>query len=157
MARLIYLSICLPYLQYCNILWSSCTITKLQSINVCQKKLVRLILKKSRMHSASPLFKKLKLLKLCDLNNLNMAVFVFKSINELIPSPVTFVYNAPGPYNLRRNDLLNVPFTRSRQSQRFISVRGAKFWNDLSLDIRSCRTIHTLKKKLKRHYLEQYY
>ena len=108
------------------------------------------------MHSASPLFKKLKLLKLCDLNNLNMAVFVFKSINELIPSPVTFVYNAPGPYNLRRNELLHVPFTRSHQSQRFISVRGANLWNSLPLEFRSCRTVNALKKKLKNHYLEQY-
>ena len=155
-AKIIYLSIGLPYIQYCNIIWASCAISKMQSIFICQKRIIRLILKKNRYQTTSPLFKKLKLLQLHDINNLNAAQFVFKSINGLIPSPITFIHNAPGPYNLRRTDALIIPFTRSQQSKRFISIKGAELWNAIPLIIRSSLTIHNFKKKLKEHYLHQY-
>ena len=155
-AKIIYLSLCLPYLQYCNILWASGSASNLTPIFNCQKKIIRIILKKGRREPSTPLFKKLKLLKLCDVNNLNSAQFVYKSIHELIPSPISFVQQAPGPYNLRHREVLYVPFTRSKQSQRFILVRGAKLWNDLPLEMRTCRTINSFKKRLKRYYLDQY-
>ena len=136
--------------------WASCATSKMQFILSCQKRIIRLILKKNRHQPSSPLLKKLKLLHLHDINNLNAALFVFKAINDLIPSPITFIRNAPGLYNLRRSEELKIPFTRSQQSKRFISIKGAKLWNELPLNIRSSLTIHNFKKKLKEHYLQLY-
>ena len=155
-AKLIYNSICLPYLQYCNILWTSCANSKLQFIFTCQKRIIRNILRKDRWQPSAPLFKKLNILNLFDLNNLNAALFVFKSLNGLISSPITFIQQIPGPYNLRRNEALHIPFTRTNQSQRFISIRGAKLWNSLPLDVRASRTTLQCKRKLKRLFLDQY-
>ena len=144
-SRIIYLSLCLPYLQYCNTLWSSCSSSKLQFIFTAQKKIVRLILRKNRHHPSSPLFKRLNLLKLKELNEFNAVLLVYKSLNELIVSPVSFINQILGPYNLRRREPLVVPFSRSNQSQRFIAIRGANLWNELPLDIRSCLTVNSFK------------
>ena len=91
-----------------------------------------------------------------DINNLNTAIHVHKVLNNLIPSPITFEYRVVGPYNLRRGEPLTVPFVRSKQSQRFLPVRGANLWNELSHDIKSSRTLFTYKRKLKQYYLHQY-
>ena len=155
-ARMIYLSLCLPYIQYCNTIWTSCARSKLQSILTVQKKIIRFIMRKSRLQPSSPLFKKLNLLKLNELIDLNAALFVFKTINGLIPSPISFIHENPGPYNLRRIELLRISFNQSNQSQQSISSRGARLWNGLPVEIRSCRTLNCLKRNLKKHYLSQY-
>ena len=83
-------------------------------------------------------------------------IFVFKSINNLILSPIEFESRVQGPYNLRNQEPLNVPFARSNQSVRFISVRGAAHWNRLPDDIRNARTVITFKKRLKKYFISEY-
>ena len=87
-ARLIYFSIAYVYINYCNAIWASCSVSSTQQLLTTQKKIVRFIMKKKRDAPSSPLFKKLKLLKLPEINNYNTAIFVFKSLNNLIPSPI---------------------------------------------------------------------
>ena len=81
-ARTIYLSLALPYLNYCNTIWSSCSPTIMQSLFISQKKMIRLIMKKNRFETSTPLFKKLNLLKLNDINKVCNATFVYKFINS---------------------------------------------------------------------------
>ena len=81
---------------------------------------------------------------------------MYKVINNLIPSPITFEARVFGPYNLRRAEPLAVPFVRSSQSQRFLHVRGANLWNELPPEIKASRTLFTFKRKLKEYYLHQY-
>ena len=78
-AKLIYMAIALPYLNYCNTVWSSCSPSNLQRLITTQKKLIRLIAKSRRLDHTTPLFHQLNLLKLLDLNQLNTLLFVFKS------------------------------------------------------------------------------
>ena len=105
-SRMIYLSLDYSYLIYCNSVWSSCHKTVCNSLFVTQKKIIRTIMRKRRWEPSTPLFKILNLLKLDDICDLNSIIFVFKSLNELIPSPIDFVARQAGPYNLR----LNQPF-----------------------------------------------
>ena len=155
-ARMVYMALAYPYLNYCNVLWASSHNSHLHSLFITQKKLIRRIMKKHRTEPSTPLFKKLNILKLKDVNNLNAGIFVFKSLHNLIPSPINYEYRLHGPYNLRTNNQLNIPFGRSNQYQRFIEIRGAKLWNDLPIETRSARTIFTFKKKLKFYYLNTY-
>ena len=156
-SRMIYLSLAYPYLNYCNTLWSSCSPSLLQSLFVSQKKLIRLILKKNRFENSSPLFKQLNLLKLNEINSVCTALFVFKAVNNLIKSPITYTFRHLQRYNLRRMDnTIEVPFVRSGQSQRFLHVRGANLWNLIPASIRSCQTINNFKFKIKRYFLSSY-
>ena len=155
-AKLIYLTIALPYLNYCNIIWSSTSPSNLQRLYVTQKKLIRLVAKSGRIDHTTPLFKRLRLLKLKDLNELNLSLFVFKSINGLIASPINFNVRLAAHYNFRSIDPLMVPFTRSTQTKRFPHIRGASLWNGLPMYIRSSRTIQTFKKKMKDMFINSY-
>ena len=118
--------------------------------------MIRTIMKKGRMEPSSPLFKKLNLLKLEDVNNINVVKLIYKSINGLLSCPVNFVAHQAVPYNLRRIEPLAVPFVTSRQSQRFIRHKGAQLWNHLPQEIREARTFTTFKSKLKKHYISLY-
>ena len=155
-ARLLYFSIAFVHINYCNAIWSSCSPSILQSLFATQKKLIRFIMKKRRDEPSSPLFKKLKILKLPEINHLNTAIFVFKSINQLIPSPIPYQIRDLGPYNLRREDQIYVPFSRSSHSQRFLHIRGANLWNELPLELKTCRSIQSFKFNLKKHLLLRY-
>ena len=155
-SKLIYSSLAYSYLNYCNLLWSSCCKSIADPIFVTQKKIIRIICRKRRSHPSTPLFKSLKLLKLKDINDLHALIFVYKTVNGLIPSTINFTSREAGPYNLRRVEPLVVPFTHTNQSKRFIHIRGANLWNELDANIRSCRTVATFKKQIKIKFLEQY-
>ena len=111
-AKLIYYSIAYPHLNYCNIVWTSCYPTLTQSIASIQNKLIRIITKKNRWTPSAPLYHQLKVLKLADINKLNTAVFVYKSINNIVNSPIHYQYRINEGYNLCNQE--NIPFTANR-------------------------------------------
>ena len=154
--KLIYYAIGYPYLNYCNLLWASCSVTIAQSLESTQKWIIRNILNENRYEPSSPLFKQLCLLKLSDITKLNSVLFVYKTIHGVTNSSVTFVPRNVDAYELRREPSLTVPFARSNQTKRFIHIRGAITWNETPIDIRNARAIITFKKKIKQFYLSTY-
>ena len=113
-------------------------------------------MKKNRTVHSSPLFKQLKIVKLNDLCNLSTCVFVYKSLNNLLHSPIQFVFRNLVGYNLRNPPELLIPFNASRQSFMFIHNRGSTLWNELPQDIRNANTIYAFKSKLKKSYFDSY-
>ena len=155
-SRIIYLTLILPYLNYCNVVWASCPPSYLQSLTAIQNKIVRMITKSRRTAPTSPLYAQLKILTLTDIIKLSTALFVFKSLNGIIPSPIQFQPRVNGPYILRNLNPLIVPFSRSSQTQRFLHIRGATLWNTLHANVRSARTIASFKRNIKSVFLNSY-
>ena len=157
-ARILYMNIAYPYLLYGNIIWNSCYNTKILKLISCQKRLVRTIMKKERNAHTEPLFKKLNLLKLKDINKYCTALYVYKAIHNHIYSPISFRFRNVQQYGLRNNNnnYLQVPFVRLRHSQLFIHVNGPSLWNNIPLNLRLSRTLNSFKHNLKKHYLESY-
>ena len=71
-----YLSLVYPHLLYCSALWGGAYKTFLDSLFVCQKKLLRTMFNKQQYDHTSPLFKEFKLLKLHDIIYLQAGLFV---------------------------------------------------------------------------------
>ena len=155
-AKNIYYSIAYSHLNYCNIMWSSCYPSNMQALITIQKKLLRLIAKKNRWYPSTPLFWRLKLLKLNDINKLNTAIFVYNSINNLIPSPIHYQYRVLDGYNLRNQRNLAIPLHRSRQSELFVNIRGCKLWNSIPPSIREKPSIISFKYHMKQELLGAY-
>ena len=155
-AKTIYNSIAHPYLNYCNIVWSSSNPTNLLSLITIQKRLIRLIMKCNRLVPSTPLFKQLRILKLTDLNRINSAIFVYKSINNIIPSPIDFNIRVNDRYDLRDQQLLEIPPHQSKQSELFIHVRGARIWNSISPEIKNKPSVISFKNNMKKLYFELY-
>ena len=115
-----------------------------------------MILRKRRNEHSNPLFVQLNLLKLEDVCNLNICLFVFKSINDFIYCPIKFEARDIGPHDLRTREPLVVPFSRSSQTKRSVRIRGAQMWNALPDVLRTSRSVATFKAKMKRRFKEIY-
>ena len=155
-AKILYYSIVYPHINYCNIVWGSCYPSATQKLFIIQKKIVRLITYSNRWTPSSPLFSQLKVIKLPDIIKLNTALFVYKSINSLIPSPIQFQIRVVEGYNLRIQNTIEIRIFHSRQTELFIHVRGAKLWNEIPYEIRNTASIFSFKKCLNNMYLTSY-
>ena len=82
----LYNTLLLPYLNYGNIVRGNCCKTKLDSILLLQKKAVRICSHSSFLEHADPLFNKLKVLKIHDINEMQTAIFMFKHAKNVLPS-----------------------------------------------------------------------
>lgn len=69
-----------PYLSYCNITWTSTYPTRLQSIFVTQKKLVRIMTFSNYRESSKHLFTS------SEINKCFVALFVYSFFNSKLPS-----------------------------------------------------------------------
>ena len=157
-ARLLYLNIAYPYLIYGNIIWTSCYNSKILKLIRTQKRLIRIIMQKNRNTPSNPLFQRLNLLKINEINEYCTALYVYKAINNHIYSPISFRFRHNMNYALRNNNQnqLEVPFVRLSHSQLFIHVRGPNVWNNIPLTLRRSRTLHTFKRNFKKHLLNSY-
>ena len=155
-AKTIYYSIAYSYLNYCNIVWSSCHPSHLQSLINIQKKLIRLVMKRNRWSPSAPLFRELKALTLLDINKVNTLVFVYKSLNNVIRSPIDFQYRIINEYNLRNNQSLVIPLHHTKQTELFVHVRGSRLWNEIPIELRLKPNVNSFKFNLKKYYLDFY-
>ena len=92
---MIYNALILPYINYCNIIWGNCAMTKLDHMFLLQKKAVRICTKSSYLSHTDPLFNRLRIFKVYDINTLQIPIFMFKYHYEMLPPVFTnfFSYN----------------------------------------------------------------
>ena len=81
----LYNTMILPYISYCNIIWGNCAIYLLNRVLMLQKRAVRIINNDEPLTHTDPLFKKFRILKVCDINELQVAVFMYSYFNDLLP------------------------------------------------------------------------
>ena len=74
-----------PYLTYCNIVWGETSQLALNGLKCLQKRAVRLITHSQYRAPSSPIFKDICVLKIEDLHSLQLALFVYKVQNNLVP------------------------------------------------------------------------
>ena len=80
----IYYALIYPYLNYCNVIWSSTYWQHLNSVWLSQKRAIRAIsLKPPRSHT-NPLFINSKILLLPGIRLLKLGIYMFKNIQHLL-------------------------------------------------------------------------
>ena len=81
---MLYYTFIYPYITYCSSTWSSTYISNLNTIYYLQKRAVRAVTNSDyRAHTA--LFSKLKILDIFQINTLDIAKFMFRYHNNLLP------------------------------------------------------------------------
>ena len=133
-----------PYLDYCNIAWSSRDTIEFKTLFRVQKKVLRLITGRSwQTHSAS-LFKRMRILILHDINTVQVACFVYGVIHNTLPA---IFHNYLG-----KNKFIHDHFTRHNENIHIlrcntnvrafcIKIYGAEIWNSVPLNIKSAPSI----------------
>jgi hypothetical protein len=141
-----------PYLTYCNIVWGINRTTILDKLFISQKKIIRIItLSKYNAHT-KPLFAKLSVFTVYQLNDFQVACFVYRCIHNILPNKFCAMFHANNlvhSYNTR--NCLKLHTESCRLSTRLFTVRiyGVKLWNSLSDNLCNCDSFISFKRNLK--------
>lgn len=82
---MLYYSMLYPYINYCNVAWASTHPTNLESIFRLQKRALRIIFCVNRRHPSQSLFAQASILSVYQVNQLQIALFVYSAIKKLFP------------------------------------------------------------------------
>ena len=157
--RSLYQTLILPHLSYCCSVWSSATKTLLNKLVILQKRAIRHITNAYYLDSTSNLFLSLNLLKLPDLININLATIAYRATNNNLPPPFVNIFRTNKDthnYNTRQSNNIHCVLCRSNIIRFNSCNRAIDYWNSLSIDIQSCKSLACLKKTLKRNCIMNY-
>ena len=150
--KILYMSLVLPYLSYCNIVWGSAYIKTVNPLVILQKKCIRTITKSEYLAHTKPLFKSSKLLNVNQMFDFKCAQFIFKIMNtEHYPNyKLKLLQNEVNHnYNTRNRALLRPPFERLERFMHSFFNNGIRVWNILTDFVKDSKTIRTFKMKMK--------
>ena len=144
-----YHSLLLPYMSFNVIVWGSTFKTYLEPLVLQQKRIVRIIADAHYLEHTNPLFFKFKLLKFYDIYKFFVSIYMFNKIKS-------GAYMVKHSVNTRSRGMAQPVFQRLTTTQHSIDFCGPKVWNELPLHIRNIEKLHTFKKQLKQHLIDQY-
>ena len=144
-----YNSFILPYLNFNIIHWGNTNEVHLQPLVKMQKRIIRNICNADFLEHTTPLFFRLKLLKLCDISKFHACLDTHSKLQQ------GFYQSRHGLQTRYRN--LAVPkFHRLTRTQQSITFNGPLYWNQLPEEIRTISSRSSFKRRLKEHYLAEY-
>ena len=80
---MLYYTLIYPYITYCNSTWSSTYVSNLNRIYLLQKRAVRAVTNSEYRAHTAPLFTKLKILDIFQINTLDIAKFMFIHVDTI--------------------------------------------------------------------------
>ena len=155
-----YHSLFNSHLQYAILCWGSASVTSLSSLQVLQNRAIRNMTKSPRFFRLDNQYLNLRVLKVRDLYNLEVAKFMHSHFHNALPNCFVPFFREVRDFNhhdtrssRRRN--YNVQSCRTTLGQRSIRCYGPKIWNEISLDSKNLSKIR-FKKYYKNSILSEY-
>ena len=151
--RVLYNSLILPYLLYCNLIWASTYPTHIQPLFILQKKAVRIITCSPFCTHSQPLFDKLKVLTIFNIYKFQISCFVFSHLNKLLPNPLSSFLRLNLEYhnhNTRHRHDLHHKFLKYKFA---IRSQAPHIWNTIPLSLRQSLRQFNYKRLLKSYFL----
>ena len=155
----IYFTLIYPYITYCNIVWGSNYSSRLQNLHNVQKIIIRLITNSNFRESTKPLYRKLKILDLHEVNAFLTGLFTYSQRTNLLPNTFSdyFILNKHiRHHNTRSAMKLHINFHRTNYRKFSLKAKGAKLWNSLPDEVIESKSYATFKRKLKLTLLNLY-
>ena len=132
----LYISIIEPHFRYCSSVWGCCSTTYINRLQELQNRAVRMITNSAFDTPAKPLLAKLGLRSISELNENELKLITYKSLNDLAPNYLRqlLIRNSQQSCRALRNTDrdLKLPLKKFNDGQKGYSFRGAKSWNGLS-------------------------
>ena len=157
--KVLYHTLVYPYLQYCNIVWGIAKDTIIEKLFILQKRAIRLCTNSCSRTHTDPLFFKLGLLKLSDINKYQTLIFMFKYKHSILPpSCMSFVTvsNSNRAYSTRNTSYFVRSNCRTDVRKRSLAIRGPILWDALPKDAQDCVSLVKFEKTIKNLYLQNY-
>ena len=155
----IYLTLISPYLNYGILAWGNTFKMLLDSLFLIQKRAIRIVNNAEYLAHTNDLFRRSGILKVTDLFNYNVGIFMYKFSSNNLPDIFLEMFirnNSVHNYPTRQRDAYHLPRTRTIFAKKTIMYTGPKYWNDLPSEVTSSLTLSSFKYKLKQLILNSY-
>ena len=148
------------HLQYAILCWGSTTSTNLNRLQIIQNRVIRNMTRSPRFFRLDNHFLNLRILKVHDLYNLEVAKFMHSHFHSTLPTCFSTFFQEISEshnYNTRSKSCRNYTTIncRSSRGQRSIKYKGPKIWNDVPT---SCKSLskYCFKKQYKELIFSRY-
>ena len=150
----LYNTFVLPHLNYCNIVWATASKTNLKSLNVAQKRALKIALDLPMRTPSVKVFKESGALSISNINKVQSSIFMFKYKFNMLPTSFKNRYHLQSDthkHNTRFSTKYFITRPRTEKFKMSMYYRGPNIWNRLSEDIVNNTDICTFKNMLKRY------
>jgi hypothetical protein len=146
--KTLYFTLIHPHLLYCIMLWGNARKTTLESLVKLQKRGVRLITGSVYRAHTCPLFKSLCMLKINDLYTCEIASFMFKLVNNQLPSCCSdyIITATANRYALRQGNDFILEFAVSTCRQNSIAYTGPRVWKTIPVEAKNANSYLVFKR-----------
>ena len=157
--REIYHALIHSYLRYGIIVWGTASETALKPLQVIINRAIRIMCSAPLGRiDVTPLFDIMEILNINQIYNLEVAKFMFKETNHLLPVTIANHFsvrtNPEHRYNLRpRGTRATLIDNRTVRGERSIRKRGNDIWNNVPHSIKTLDSSTLFKKRMKKHLL----
>ena len=130
-----------------------CFWISLNKVVVLQKKAIRIIGKVEYLAHADPVFKQFWLLKINDIGQQQISVFVYKFIRKELPPNFANFFCPTADIHAhftRHSSGFHISYARTNVRQKSLNIIGPHIWHKFSSDISQSRSLAMLKKIVKR-------
>ena len=121
---MLYYTLIYPYITYCNSTWSSTYVSNLNRIYYLQKRAVRAVTNSEYRAHTAPLFSKLKILDIFQINTLDIAKFMFRYHNNLLPPLFFNLFMTVKSINMTQEQpviIVCIPVARTLRNSQFFT------------------------------------
>ena len=132
--------------------WAHGSSTAINKLFLMQKRAIRIVSNSRWDAHTAPLFKKLHILTIFELNKLQIACFMYRINNNMLPSFFSnmFCVNSNVHYHYtRQSKNYHINSCRTTLLRKTLRISGAVLWNSLDINIRTVPSLSTFKKQYK--------
>ena len=154
-----YSSSIASHLQYYTLLWTNSHVTNIRTLQLLQKKAIRIITSFHYIAHTYPIFSMTKLLKLDDMYKYQLGIFRHNVTQFQLPQSVSSLFLRTDnihSHKLRNQNAYYIQHIRTNTRKSTINFSGPKFWNTLPVNLRKLVSIHQFKNNLKELLLTKY-
>ena len=156
---MLYNTLILPYISYCNSVWGHSSDLNTNRILRLQKKALRICTGSHYLANTDPLFYELHTLKIKDINIFQTSIFMFKFKSKLLPETFDkmFTYNSNiHKYPTRIANDFHLTNPRLLLSHKSMRHHGPDIWNSLPEATKNSPSINSFKTNMKKYMLSKY-
>ena len=149
---LLYKSLVVPYIDYCNTVYMVANETDLKKLQLIQNTACRTVLRADKRTNIADMHASLNLLTLADRRTLHFKTECYKNVHDKNASlSRLFILECDIRVRQTRNTValsMHVPDLRSILGRKLFSYQGPTSWNSTSKDLRQAESVHIFKSSL---------
>jgi len=146
-------------IQYGIEMYGRASTTTLKKVQTQQNRALKILYNKDYLTPTKALHIDLNILLIQDIYRLNVAKFVYKQKNNLLPEIFNNLYienNQIHTHNTRQRNNLHLKHPENKYGKLKIEHQGTEIWNSLPLKIRNVKTTKNFSKKNKKYFQQLY-